>query len=122
MQDTVMTIIGILLAMVLLFIFPLMEISGKGDEISETVVQLATADFVNQVAMQGKITEFDYSSLVQKLYATGNTYDIEIEAKIIDDNPSRVTTAYSSSLVGENKYYSVYTNTIMEKLNEKRRI
>lgn len=116
MQDTLMTAIGIFIAVILIFMFPLMEIAGKTDELSETVIELAASDFVNNVAQQGKITELEYSSLIQKINATGNTYEVEIEARILDDNPSRITTTGSSTLIGENKYYSVYTNTIIEKL------
>ena len=118
MSDTLMTIIGIFLAVILMFVFPLMEIAGKNDEMSQTVAQVAVSDFVNKVASTGKITEFDYNELIQKLYATGNSYDIQIEAKIIDDNPRRATTTTSSGLLGEYKYYSVYTNTILEKIRD----
>ena len=118
MQDTIMTVIGIFLAVILIFIFPLMEIAGKTDELAETVIELAASEFVNSVASHGKITEFDYSALMQKIGATGNTYDVEIEAKILDDNPSRVTTTSSTSLLGEKKYYSVYTNSILNKLSQ----
>lgn len=53
---------------------------------------------------------------MQKLGATGNTYDIQIEAKIIDDNQIRTSTTSNMSEAGEYKYYSVYTNIIVEKL------
>ena len=53
-----MAIIGIFLAVLLMFIFPLMEIGGKSDEIAQTVVQVAVSNFVNKVATQGKITRF----------------------------------------------------------------
>ena len=36
---------------------------------------------------KGEITQFDYDEMVQKIYTTGNAYDIQIEAQIIDDNP-----------------------------------
>lgn len=117
MSDTLMTIIGIFLAVVLMFIFPLMEMAGKNDEIAQTVTQVAVSDFVNTVAAQGKITQFDYNELIQKLYATGNAYDIQIEAQILDDNPRRATTTATSGLQGEYKYYSVYTNTILDAVN-----
>lgn len=116
MSDTLMTIMGIFIAVILMFIFPLVMIAGKNDEMAQTAVQVAVSDFVNTVTTQGKITEFDYNELVQKLYSTGNSYDIQIEAKILDDNPRRATTTSSSSLVGEYKYYSVYTNTILEEI------
>ena len=115
MSDTLMAIIGIFLAVILMFIFPIMEMTGKNDEISQTIVQVAVSDFVNKVSTQGKITQFDYNELVHKLYSTGNSYDIQIEAKIIDDNPRRDITTEDSEKLGEYKYYSVYTNAILEK-------
>ncbi len=116
MSDTLMTIIGIFVAVVLMFVLPLTIMANKNDEIAQTVVQVAVSDFVETVTNQGKITEFDYNKLVQKISATGNAYDIQIEAQIIDDNPRRATTTTDSSLTGEYKYYSVYTNTIMDKV------
>lgn len=56
---------------------------------------------------------------MQKLGATGNTYDIQIEAKIIDDNQIRTSTTSNMSEAGEYKYYSVYTNIILDTLTEK---
>lgn len=119
MSDTLMEILGIFLAVILMFIFPVMEFAGKSDELAQTVVQVAVSDFVNTVAAQGKITQVDYNKLISKLSATGNTYDIQIEAQIIDDNPRRATTTGSNYLVGEYKYYSVYTNTILDIVNGK---
>ena len=118
MSDTLMTIIGIFIAVILMFILPLIIVANKHDQISQTVTQMAVSDFVDTVTKQGEITEFDYNKLIQKLYATGNSYDIEIEAQIIDDNPRRATTTLSSALTGEYKYYSVHTNTILDKIRE----
>ena len=118
MSDTLMSIIGIFLAIVIMFVFPLMELAGKGDEVSQTVVEVAVSDFVNTVATTGQITWSDYNELVQKLYSTGNSFDIQIEAQILDDNPRRATTTASSDVLGEYRYYSVYTNTILSELEK----
>lgn len=118
MSDTLMTIIGIFIAVILMFILPLTIMANKNDEIAQTVVQVAVSDFVDKVTKQGVITENDYDTLIQKISATGNTFDVQIEAQIIDDNPRRATTAISSSQTGEYKYYSVYTNTILEKIRD----
>lgn len=117
MSDTLMTIIGIFLAVFIMFIFPLTEFAGRTDEVGQTVTQVVVSDFVNKVAKQGKITQFDYDELIQKLSATGNSYDIQIEAQILDDNPRRATTTSSSDMIGEYRYYSVYTNEIIDKIN-----
>ena len=118
MSDTLMSVIGIFLAIIIMFVFPLMELAGKGDEVSQTVVEVAVADFVNTVATTGQITWSDYNELVQKLYSTGNSFDIQIEAQILDDNPRRATTTASSDVLGEYRYYSVYTNTILSELEK----
>lgn len=116
MSDTLMTIIGIFIAVILMFILPFSIMANKNDEIAQTVVQVAVSDFVETVTNQGRITEFDYNKLVQKISTTGNAYDIQIEAQIIDDNSRRATSTADSSQTGEYKYYSVYTNTIMDKI------
>lgn len=116
MNDTLMAIIGIFVAVIIMFIFPTMEFAGKNDEISQTIVQVAVSDFVNAVSTKGKITIFDYNKLVQKLGTTGNSYDIQMEVKVLDDNPRRTTVAGSRVTLGEYKYYTIYTNTIEEKL------
>lgn len=117
MSDTLMAIIGIFIAVILMFVLPLTIMANKNDEIAQTVVQVAVSDFVETVTNKGRITEFDYNKLVQKISATGNAYDIQIEAQIIDDNPRRATSTTDSSQTGEYKYYSIYTNTIMDKIS-----
>lgn len=117
MSDTLMSIIGIFFAVILMFIFPTLEMANKNDEVTQTVVQVIVTDFVNKVANQGKITYFDYAELQQKLYATGNSYNIQIEVQILDDNPQRTQVSENSISSGEVRYYSLYTNAIEEKLN-----
>lgn len=120
MTDTVMTILGIVLAVLIMFILPVVAIAGQHDEISQATVETVVADFVAKVAEQGKITEFDYNSLIQKLNSTGNVFDIQIELQLMDDNPERktVTTSNDSKTKGDNLRYSVYTENITEKIEE----
>ena len=69
MSDTLMAIIGIFLATILMFVFPIMEIAGKSDEMSQTVVQVAVSDFVNKVTSQGKITMITQEEQQQQVLA-----------------------------------------------------
>ena len=116
MGDSLTVIIAIVLAAILMFIVPLMSISERNDDITQLAVQTATSEFVETAATKGKITENDYSAFVQTLAATGNTYDIEMEAQIIDENFGKKQASTSGDLIGENSYYSVYTSTIEDKL------
>ena len=51
-----MSIIAIVLATILMFIFPLMTMSDRTDDISQLSVKLATTEFVDDVRTSGKIT------------------------------------------------------------------
>ena len=114
MSDTLITIIAIFLFAVLMFIFPLMSVSERNDDIAQTVVQTATSEFVKKVSTYGSIKPNDYSAYVHELHATGNTYEIEIEVQHLDENPGKKQATTSSDLIGENVYYSTYTTEILD--------
>ena len=109
MSDTLITIMAIFLAAVLMFVFPLMAISNTQDDISQVAVQSLVSEFVNNAATQGKITNDNYNALLTKLNATGNTYDVQLEHKIMTVNPNKGVDVQ----FGENLYYSVYNVTIL---------
>ena len=117
MSDTLITVIAIFLAATLMFIFPLMAVASQNDEISQIAVQSIIADFTNTVAGQGKITLDEYDKFIQKLHSTGNSFDVELEAKILDENPSRKETTFTNQFLDKNVYYSEYTNTIENELH-----
>ena len=118
MSDTLITIIAIFLAAVLMFVFPLMAVSNNQEDVTQLAVTEATQEFVNKAATKGKITQEDYDAYVQTLGATGNTYDIEIEVKVLDENPGKKTAQTTYEKIGENVYYTEYTTQIMEDLND----
>ena len=114
MSDTLITIIAILLASLLMFVFPLMSVAERGDDMSQLTVQTATTEFVDNSRAIGKITIGNYNKLVSTIEATGNTYDIEIEVKILDENVGKKSAWTSGTVIGENIYYSVYTSQITD--------
>ena len=113
MGDTTVTVIAIFLAAVLMFLVPLVSITERGDDISQTVVQTALSKFVNQASSNGYISQASYDELCASLGATGNTYDIVIEVQKLDENPGKKSTITSGDLIGENVDYSVFTSTIL---------
>ncbi len=117
MGDSLITIIAIFLAAILMFIFPLMAISERTDDVSQLVVETATTEFVDNVRSTGKLTLNNYDSYVQELAATGNAYEVSMEAQILDENPGVKTTQAETTKIGENVYYTMYTSQIEEKLN-----
>ena len=120
--ETIVTIVAIFLAAILIGIFPLMSIADRNDDISELAIQTSISEFVDTVRKTGKITTSDYDALVTALYSTGNTYDVNMEIQVLDENPAKKTTQVDETKIGENIYYSVYTTQITEELNSKRKV
>lgn len=114
MDDILTSIIGIALAAILMFIFPLMTMSDRTDDISQLTVRIAVTEFVNDITQMGKITSERYNQFIGNIGSTGNTYNIEIEARILDENPSRILAQSNRHERGERVYYSVYTSQIVD--------
>ena len=51
MGDTLITIVAIVLAAVLMFVFPLMTVSDRGDDISQLAVQNTTVEYVDSIGL-----------------------------------------------------------------------
>ena len=117
MSDTLITVIAIVLAAVLMFVFPLMTMSDRTDDVSQLTVETATTDFVDEVRTTGKITPDKYSKFIENIGSTGNTYNVEMQVQVLDENPGKKTTQSRKDKIGENVYYSVYTSQIEDILN-----
>lgn len=118
MNDTLVTIIAIFLAAVLMFIFPLMTLADRNDEVIQLTVQTQTEEFVAEIRRTGKLTEDQYNNFIASLATTGNTYEVEMEFQILDENPGKKTAQGNVTVIGENVYYSVFTTQIVEKLGD----
>lgn len=121
MGDSLTVIVVIILAAILMFVFPMMAMSERNDDIAQLTVDTIITDFVNTSRNTGKITSASYEKLLTDLHATGNAYDITMELQVLDANPSKKSTALSVSTsnnkIGENIYYSIYTSQIMDELD-----
>lgn len=115
MGDSIITIIAIFLAAILMFIFPLMALSERTDNIAELSVQTATAEFVDTVRTTGKLSLSEYDKFLSTLTSTGNSFEIEMKIQQLDENPGKKVTQATSSKIGENIYYNTYTSQIMER-------
>ena len=101
MNDTLVTIIAIFIAAILMFVFPLMTIADRNDDVAQQAVQQKTVEFVDKERNVGSITQSDLSDYKEQIASLGHTFNVDMEVKKMDD-----------SVVGENVYYSVYTDTI----------
>lgn len=117
MGDTLITVIAIVLAAILMFVFPLMTMSDRTDDVSQLAVETATTDFVDDVRTTGRLSMDKYSKFVETISATGNSYDVEMELNVLDENPGKKTTQAETTKIGENVYYTMYTSQILDKIN-----
>ena len=122
MGDNLVTIVVIFLAAILMFVFPLMAMSERTDDVSQLSVQTETTNFVDNVRTTGKLTLQDYDKFIQTIGATGNTFDVDMEVRILDENPGVKTTQADMTKIGENFYYNKYTSQVTDELKEKGRI
>ena len=116
MGDSLMTVVAIFLAVILMFLFPMLSVSERTDDISQLAVETAVTDFVNNSRAIGKVTNANYEKLVNSLNATGNSYTIEMERQVLDENVGKKTAWTNGQVIGENEYYSIYTSQILEDL------
>ena len=117
MGDSFTTIISIFLAAILMFVFPLMSMSERTDDVSQLSVQTSTTEFVDKVRTTGKLTLDDYEKYLSSIVSTGNSFDVQIEIQQLDENPGVKTTQAEMTKIGENLYYNIYTSQIEDKLN-----
>lgn len=116
MSDTLITIVAIALAAILMFVFPLMTMSDRTDDVSQLTIETATTEFVDDVRTTGKLTMDKYSKFVENISSTGNSYDVEMELQVLDENPGKKTTQAQATKIGENVHYSMYTSQILDTL------
>ena len=122
MGDSLITVVAIFLVAILMFIFPLMSLAERTDDISSLAVQTATTEFVDNVRMTGKMTLEDYDAYINELASTGNSFDIEILIQELDENPGKKTTQAETTKIGENLYYNTYTTQVLDQLDRTGRI
>jgi hypothetical protein len=72
-------VFAILIAILLLYVFPISAAYDNQDDVSELVVLRAVTSFVDAVRDKGYISPTMYSDFVDAIQATGNTFAIQME-------------------------------------------
>ena len=122
MGDSLITVVAIFLAAILMFIFPLMSLSERTDDISQLAVQSETDQFVDKIKTTGKITLDEYQQYIDAISATGNSFDVEMKIQQLDENPGIKVTQADMTKIGENLYYNIYTSQIEQQLETYKKI
>ncbi len=106
--DSFMIIIVIFTAVGIMFIFPIMTIADRTDDMAQQTIQAALEKLVDQICMSGEITPTAYYEAEETIASTGILGDLEGEIQVLDDNPSKKTVQVQRDKVGENWYYTIY--------------
>ena len=70
MGDSAMVVVAIFLAAILMFVFPLMTMADKKDDVSTLTVQTATTEFTDTIRTTGKLTQEKYLDLFMTAIST----------------------------------------------------
>lgn len=116
MQDIAITIIVIIVAAILLFVFPLLATAENKNEVDLAYVQSAATEFANTNATRGMITLESLDSLKQKLSTTGNTYDVNIEISRKTDDVGKKVDWTTGTNLGEGAFFTLQGTQINEQL------
>jgi hypothetical protein len=99
-----------------------MAMSERTDDVAQLAVQTATTEFVDNIRTTGQLTLDNYDKFLQTIASTGNSFDIDMEIDVLDENPGVKTTQAEMTKIGENLEYKKYTSQIEEELNSNGRI
>ena len=108
-------VIVIFLAGIVMFIFPLMTMADKKDDVSNLQAQQIVTEYVNKWRTKGVMTAEDIDNLTSSLAATGRAYNVEYSVQVLDSNPSKKTSTPTVK-IGDNVYYVLYPTQIDEML------
>lgn len=90
MEDTLSIIFATIIAILLMFMFPMMDTWDRQDDLSYMSAYSTVVDFVDSARNTGYITEGMINDLEYMLSNTGNSYDIEIEHRAVQYVPTGV--------------------------------
>ena len=109
MQSSTSTIIALFVAAVFVFVVPLVTLTERNDNVVQENVKLIVEEFVTDIKNTGELTQAKYQDFQNRLSATGNEYNIEMEIQYLDENPGKKHEQSNYTKIGENVYHSEYT-------------
>ena len=116
MQNSTSTIVALFVACVMVFVVPVVTLTDRNDNVAQENVKLIVEEFVTDIKNTGELTTAKYQDFENRLAATGNAYNIEMEIQHLDENPGKKLSQANYTKIGENVYYSEYTTQILKKI------
>ena len=118
-NSTFSVIIAIAVGLMVICLVPLVTLEERVDNVTQQDVQKIVENVVNESSNTGTLTRAQYQDLENKLAATGKTYDIEVETKILDENPGKKVAQANYTKIGENLYVGYYTTQVLSQIGIK---
>lgn len=119
MENNASTILAIFVAVALMFGFPLITMARKTDKAAQMVVEVATDEYVDSIRVKGMLNQEDYETYIQKISSTGNSFDVEFELQVLDENASKKATFLDkTSVQNKNAYTTYYTTQVMKMIQD----
>jgi len=121
MENALSKFIAILLVLILLYIFPILNMFDNQEYISRSIVLNEVTSFVDSVRNLGYITPRMYEDLSKKLQSTGNKYVIELTHQHLVVHPvySDVRDLSTFKNSAKNNYENEYSKEILKVLYSK---
>ncbi len=118
MSEALSKVFALILAVLLLYVFPVENMLARQDDLTRVFVLNETAEFVDSVRNLGYITPLMYMQLSQNLSATGLVYDIKMEHMHCSVDPVYIDPVDITSFQHDYglNYRVTYTDEIAEKL------
>lgn len=96
-METFSKAIGMVVFIVLIFIFPMVYQSQRYDTVAQSYVSSITDDFIDNICEAGELTEGDYTNFISALNKSGNLYDVNLTVKEINITKTAAGTISSTT-------------------------
>lgn len=107
MKDALSMILAVILLVILIIILPLYNYFERQDDMSYNTALKTVTMFVDEVAQNGYLDQNMYDKFIQRLGATGNSYEIQVEAqkRIITNDPDNTLNQDDPKYIEQYKLY-----------------
>lgn len=96
-METFSKAIGMVVFIVLIFIFPMVYQSQRYDTVAQSYVSSITDDFIDNICETGKLAANDYTDFISALNKSGNLYDVNLTVKEINITKTAAGTISSTT-------------------------
>lgn len=117
MENNASAILAIFIAVIIMFLYPLVTMARKTDKAAQIILESATDEYVDTIRTKAVIKLSDYEAFLQKISSTGNAFDIEFELQRLDENATKMANQGNTQLVSKNTYTTYYTTQVMQMIN-----